>query len=730
MPRVERSPRRATRGTQRPVPQKLARTAASVRIEAMENAGSVSAPPIVKREPVPLTIPPPQSTSAKKAASVSSKHAWRHWDELQYIRSAGKTWNDIAIVRFVVANAFSIPARSTHSSDPWVNVRCSDRSDVILPRGYRFPLLWVAKYLWVSVKLVLTAEASIRQREWDAAKFEILHIARLCAGLLERARKQMDEGGVIERGWRCTQFDRVLHRYWHDWLISRDEFVRDFFREFGEDEYKGDVLKLTWSRWVLKSHKGFALTKEEADSGISAAEFMRGFVVREDGTFEWREDEDDPQPIQEDAADVQRSACSDKPGNPPTVPKVSSVRIHPPLRQARPEGNPYFRRPQSGNPYSNHPVYRHLFQSGPAGAGADAREATSTSGSTNMWMKMKGGRMAFTTGSAAAVERRIATMAERGADGEATQVDARQPGHELGTSRGAAALATSMASLRPGSKTVVLRDISGSVSEPEPAAARREQEEEESRMDDEKMPLHAPQKYQNPAPEIEGANLQLDVEEDEEEEDLELLYPESDQPSQTAPTGMPSATSSPSPSRSVSPVPPLSTARFPALPSGAPPAAHLMPQPPHGVSQLTAAHVKSASTSTSADTAAESGKFLQSCERLVADMHVLRAEVAQVRAGIRGVREGNADTHAQTHRQTHTSITELEARVRRLEEALPCASGKEDADADADGAGRRWFHPLQHLLRREGDTEMDVDDESEGPVSDGAGATSTLKKIR
>jgi hypothetical protein len=41
---------------------------------------------------------------------------------------------------------------------------------------------------------------------------------------------------------------------------------------------------------VVKGHKGFTLTPEEAADGISAEEFMRGLVVDEDaGTFEWRE---------------------------------------------------------------------------------------------------------------------------------------------------------------------------------------------------------------------------------------------------------------------------------------------------------------------------------------------------------------------------------------------------------------------------------------------------------
>jgi hypothetical protein len=56
-------------------------------------------------------------------------------------------------------------------------VCCTDGSALALPRGYRLPLLWVAKFLWTSVALVPGAKAAIRQREWDSAKFEILHIA-------------------------------------------------------------------------------------------------------------------------------------------------------------------------------------------------------------------------------------------------------------------------------------------------------------------------------------------------------------------------------------------------------------------------------------------------------------------------------------------------------------------------------------------------------------------------
>lgn len=43
-------------------------------------------------------------------------------------------------------------------------------------------------------------------------------------------------------------------------------------------------------QWVLRGHKGFTLTKEEVANGISAEEFICGFVVHEErGTFEWVE---------------------------------------------------------------------------------------------------------------------------------------------------------------------------------------------------------------------------------------------------------------------------------------------------------------------------------------------------------------------------------------------------------------------------------------------------------
>lgn len=53
-------------------------------------------------------------------------------------------------------------------------------------------------------------------------------------------------------------FDRVLVRVWRRWLVHREEFVRGFWREFGEEEFGGDVTRLgecffgfVWDRFGL-----------------------------------------------------------------------------------------------------------------------------------------------------------------------------------------------------------------------------------------------------------------------------------------------------------------------------------------------------------------------------------------------------------------------------------------------------------------------------------------------
>ncbi|KAJ7936695.1 hypothetical protein B0H13DRAFT_2303395 [Mycena leptocephala] len=235
---------------------------------------SVSA---VKKDPASAAIPPAVSLKIKLP-----RPGWRHPAELVFIDN----WDDMSIIRFFIANAFTIPPRTANAREP-LRVSCADGSTVALPFRYRTPLLWVSKFLWRSLEIVLTAPGF--PAEWNEDKYAILHVARQCAGLIDSARASAGSHGKdgIDQAWRCAMFDRALLRYWYEWLNVRDDFVKAFWEEFDEEDFDSDGLKLQWGQWVLKDHKGFKLTKQELTNGITAAELMEGFFVYEDrGTFE------------------------------------------------------------------------------------------------------------------------------------------------------------------------------------------------------------------------------------------------------------------------------------------------------------------------------------------------------------------------------------------------------------------------------------------------------------
>jgi hypothetical protein len=103
-----------------------------------------------------------------------------------------------------------------------------------VPRGYRVPLLFLAKVQWESLKLLLTSARSL----WDIIKYDLLHLARLCTQFLAKARNVAH----MKRQWRDPMFDRPLTRFFNGWLGCRDLFMLDFYNEFKEEEYKDDML--------------------------------------------------------------------------------------------------------------------------------------------------------------------------------------------------------------------------------------------------------------------------------------------------------------------------------------------------------------------------------------------------------------------------------------------------------------------------------------------------------
>ncbi|KAH6867885.1 hypothetical protein BKA70DRAFT_1579019 [Coprinopsis sp. MPI-PUGE-AT-0042] len=267
---------------------------------------------------------------------------WKHPDELEYI--CRQDWPQEVMITYLRQNVFSIPpsekklsaplSYSTSSSttagesptstsslplsqpyppvlipnlskDPrlartFTEIACPDGTTTLLPKGYRVPLMFVAKFLWESLRLVLTSVNP--DGEWEEFRFDIVHLSRLSSHLLKAARTATtpsslsgpphisakgDRVGTMDRAWRCGLFDRALTRFYRRWMICREWSVKLFFEEFGEEEYAVDVLKYDWPRWVLKGHKGFVLTKEEVDSGISAEQFTAGLDQRESGQWYW-----------------------------------------------------------------------------------------------------------------------------------------------------------------------------------------------------------------------------------------------------------------------------------------------------------------------------------------------------------------------------------------------------------------------------------------------------------
>ncbi|KAJ7075538.1 hypothetical protein B0H15DRAFT_653840 [Mycena belliarum] len=684
MPRVVSTP---VRRTKRDAQQRLShgvRTAASVRAaaiatqeaEAAAAAASASAP-VVKREPVPTPLP---------LASHPSPRSWRHPDELPYIRTAGKIWDDMTIIRFLRAQAFSIPPRSTRTLDPWVAVRCVDGSEVDLPRGYRLPLLWVARFLWTSLQLVLTADAAIRQREWDNTKFEILHIARLCTVLLEKAHAQMEEGGAIERGWRCAQFDRALRRYWYDWLIMRDEFVRDFWREFGEEEFQTDVLKLRWSQWVLKGHKGFILSKAEVANGITADEFMAGLVVDDNAaTFVWNESATTNLPAPTADANIDPPGSTPAPAPVPARHRAKKTEVVAPVVQpVLSAATPFTRTDVISFRTRLDKSFRSTSMKKPVGAAPEPRQSNLSSQSRPR--EASESHLSLSSGNETSEPTNEMWRARETA--AVSQDEAGSPVELQGViktkTKPPKVTPTTMGSLAPG--RAVFRGPSTGADDPDHALGGEAHGMSNNAMDVDEV--HT--KREIPETVIPPADADAD-DFGWDDDDLQLLYPEVPE-SEPPPVDHARRQSSPSESgssRSASPIPPpLSTARFPPPTRTQTPAPSAVSAPRStSTSDLHFSPVSlpsSASASAFAVTpmasyelerAAKPGlvaRFLETCGALGGEICALRAEVAQIRA-------------------------ELPSPVR------PPAS----TAANVSLSPSRWAHPLQHLIAT--DASMDVD---------------------
>ncbi|KAJ8089379.1 hypothetical protein PM082_014627 [Marasmius tenuissimus] len=215
------------------------------------------------------------------STSPEEDHGWNHPAELDYFMP--HSWNDTQIIYHLIAHSFNISAKT---GQPFCHIISANGVKTVLPGGYRIPLMFLARFQWLSLQLVLMAED--REAEWEEYKFGILHVSRLCKRLLDSAQAALEtrfKHGV-DRKWRCPTFDRALVRYKLKWFISKPKEVQSFWEEYGEGEFKDDVVTFAWRGWALKGHCGFSLTLDEIENGITAQQLMQGLKER-DGQWYW-----------------------------------------------------------------------------------------------------------------------------------------------------------------------------------------------------------------------------------------------------------------------------------------------------------------------------------------------------------------------------------------------------------------------------------------------------------
>lgn len=218
-------------------------------------APNVPSPPVPSRpaDPAPQPAPMPRPANPESADEKTKTPArsrppvvlpnpaepWKHPDELEYIRPYA--WTNVYLISYLLDNVFDVPPRHPPGSiDPWCVVVCGDGTPIMIPKGYRLPLMFAMKFQWESLRLVLSSPQ--REEEWENYQYDILHVGRLCTMFLQKAREAM-ANDTMDKSWRSPMFDRALTRYYRRWLVNREEFVMAFWKEFEEAEYEQDVLK-------------------------------------------------------------------------------------------------------------------------------------------------------------------------------------------------------------------------------------------------------------------------------------------------------------------------------------------------------------------------------------------------------------------------------------------------------------------------------------------------------
>ncbi|KAF8905363.1 hypothetical protein CPB85DRAFT_1437308 [Mucidula mucida] len=218
----------------------------------------------LKREHSPVTIklpsasPPPLCHSANDSTELPTSD----------ISSQSKS----QIMQDLITHVFAIPGSSKKRA--WfTHVFYGHGASTVIPQAYRIPLMYYAQCYWESARRALTSG------DWDTAAAGIVHASHVCTTFLDAAHKEAATSGM-GRSWRCLPMDRVLTRLRLGWFTSDQERLKAFVEKYGEAEYAKDPVKriLTdWRRLSVTGFDGFKLTEQQADHGMTAADFLQGF---------------------------------------------------------------------------------------------------------------------------------------------------------------------------------------------------------------------------------------------------------------------------------------------------------------------------------------------------------------------------------------------------------------------------------------------------------------------
>ncbi|KAF5350347.1 hypothetical protein D9758_012785 [Tetrapyrgos nigripes] len=240
---------------------------------------------IVKTEraesPIIWFSPSPSPSPSLTSPSQKLLYGWQHPSELDYITP--HSWSNSKIIHYLIANSFNVPPREKNiRGSRFTSITATNGSTIVIPMGYRIPLMFIARFQWLSLKLVLTAAEGLKEKEWNDYKFGILHVSRLCKVFFDKAQEQLGwvEGAGrlrgVDRKWRCETFDRALARYRLKWFLSDPSQLAEFWETYQEEEYQKDILQYNWRQWAVKGHRGFALAEDEISNGFTAQQLMAG----------------------------------------------------------------------------------------------------------------------------------------------------------------------------------------------------------------------------------------------------------------------------------------------------------------------------------------------------------------------------------------------------------------------------------------------------------------------